>query len=188
MSTETRAVHLVRRPPGDAHEDFTQRWQAPPGYVVTIFDQRAPDPLHRWDLMMIAAAPEAPLIDAGDAELVTLETEPHQFYDHGTMPADARKLTFLVVARPGVSHEDVVRHWIDIHGPAVAAPMAEVPGALRYVASPAVAPSAGYAGVTELWYADGPASRAHAALLGDDGFGRLADNTIFLVGRELTTS
>ena len=61
--------------------------------------------------------------------------------------------------------------------------MPDIPGALRYVASPAVEPSGGYAGVTELWYADRAAAVAHAAGLPDDGFSQLADNGIFLVSR-----
>jgi hypothetical protein len=182
MTGKARPVHLVRRPSVRDHEEFVTSWPPVADATVTVFDQRARTPDHLWDLMVAGG----PGLNADlDATVVTLDTDPVVFFDSGPLPPEPLKLTLLVVPRRGETHEAVVRHWIDVHGPAVAGPMAAVPGALRYVASPARIPVAGYAGVTELWYADGPSSRAHAALLHGDGFGRLADNTIFLTGHEL---
>jgi hypothetical protein len=101
------------------------------------------------------------------------------------LPSGAVKLTFLVVPQPGADHRRLVEHWIGTHAPAVAAPMAQIDGALRYVASPALEPNGRYAGVTELCYASREASLAHAAALVDDGFGRFARNDVYLVGDEL---
>jgi hypothetical protein len=120
-------------------------------------------------------------------DVARFEADEHVFFDRPASGQAELKLTFLVVARPGVRHEQVTGHWVDVHGPAVAAPMAQIPGCVRYVASPATAaaPDLPYVGVTELTYTDWAASNAHAAALGDDGFTALADNRIFLVGEEL---
>ena len=203
-----KLVWLARRQPHLTHEELAARWGradfsdlGPDRHRLTIFDPHPGLGPHQHDGMAVLwfddddrgrratagmAEPPAP-DDSGPLfeHVVRLETDEHVLHEGDPLPAGARKLTFLVVPRAGTSHADVVRHWVDVHGPNVAAPMASIPGALRYVASPAVRPSGGYAGVTELWYADRAAAQAHAAALSDDGFARLADNTIFLTGREV---
>ncbi len=208
-----KLVYLVRRRAGTSHDQLVRQWREvhtaqvaealrPDRYVVTLFRPRGGDGAgeHDWDGMAalwfqdearglaianreIAGAPGDDF--AAMTDVVRLRCEEHVFFDRPAEAADEPlKLTFLVVARPGAAHADVVRHWVDVHGPAVAAPMAEVAGARRYVASPALAPGGGYTGVTELSYASRQASAAHAAALVDDGFGRLADNGIYLVAED----
>lgn len=209
-----KLVHLARRRPEVDHEALVRHWRdinvgqvaaefAPDRYVVTFFRPPPAGSPHRWDGMAIVnfddparglpltrALPPAAQRNGFAAmldEVVRFEADEHVLVGDpaAPLPDGAVKLTFLVVARPGVEHRAVVRHWVDVHAPAVAAPMAAIPGALRYVASPAREQTGGYAGVTELCYADRAASQAHAAALVDDGFGALADNGIYLVGEEL---
>jgi hypothetical protein len=181
----------------------------PDRYVVTFFQPHPKRPEHSWDGMAVVwfddeergramtdGLPEAARRN-GFADMlgdvVRFEADEHTFYERAGgqagAPARGLKLTFLVVARPGVAPAKVKEHWVGVHGPAVAAPMAAIPGAVRYVASPALLESAPtdlpYVGVTELTYDGWDASGAHAAALGDDGFTALADNRIFLVGEEL---
>lgn len=207
-----KIVYLARRRPDVDHDDLVTHWRdvnipqvaaelRPDRYVVTFFDQHRAAGPHAWDGMAcvwfddedrgraVADPIPAPARRNGFADLladvVRLEVDEHTFFDRGPLPPGGRKLTFLVVAHPGVAHQRVVEHWVGVHGPAVAAPMGSVPGARRYVASPARTPAGGYAGVTELYYADRAAAAAHAEALVDDGFTALADNRIFLVGSEL---
>ncbi len=198
------------------HDDLVRFWRErnvvdvaagldPDRYEVTFFDPRSPRPDHAWDGMAVVwftdgergrrvtePVPEPARRNGFAAMLDTVvrfEAAEHTFFDRlagAPAPEGAVRLTFLVVARDGVSHAEVVDHWVGVHGPAVAAPMADLPGALRYVASPAVAGGAAgeanrpYVGVTEFLYADVASSKAHAAAVGLDGFELLADNTIFL--------
>jgi len=205
-----KVVSLARRPPGIDHDEFVGSWSEvvagtivaemePDRLVLTFFDQRAGTGPHLYDAMAqvgfvdadrgrraVGPATAGGRDRLGDLldEVVRLVTDEHVLFDRGPLTDGARKLTFLVVARADTPHEAVVSHWVAVHGPAVAAPMQGIAGALRYVASPSIERVGGYDGVTELWYADGAASKAHAAVLGDDGFTRLADNSIFLTGRE----
>lgn len=208
-----KIVYLARRRADLAHHDVVTHWRdvnipdvaaelEPDRYTVTFFDERPHTTDHQWDGMAVvwfhdddrgrsrtaAHVPEAARRNGfADMleEVVRFEATEHTFVDRGPLPPEVRKLTFLVVPRPAVPHRAVVAHWIDVHGPAVAAAMADIPGALRYVASPAVAPAGGYAGITELFYADRGAAAAHAAALADDGFSALADNRVYFVGHEV---
>ena len=89
------------------------------------------------------------------------------------------KLLSLLTRKDGLSHEDFVRHWYDIHAPLALA----VPGIRRYVQShitgtrsrPDV-PDSGVQvdGIAELWYDDLPSYEKAAATpemkrLTDDG-------------------
>jgi hypothetical protein len=209
-----KVVYLSKRRDGVSHDELVRMWRdvnvgdvaralRPDRYVVTFFQAHPKRPEHSWDGMAVVWFDDAdrgraltqgipePARRNGFADLlgdvVRFEADEHVFFDRPEAGPPALKLTFLVVARPGVSHEEVTGHWVGIHGPAVAAPMADIPGCRRYVASPAVASAADlpYVGVTELSYDGWDASNAHAAALGDDGFTALADNRIFLVGEEL---
>jgi uncharacterized protein (TIGR02118 family) len=69
------------------------------------------------------------------------------------------KVLGLLTRKPGLSHEDFVRHWFDIHGPLAHA----VPGIRRYVQSHITGtrtrpdiPETGVEvdGIAELWYDD----------------------------------
>jgi len=85
----------------------------------------------------------------------------------------------LLTRRPGLSHEQFVRHWVEIHAPLAHA----VPGVLRYVQNHIVderrradIPETEVAvdGIAELWYDDRAAmDRANASpeakRLHDDG-------------------
>ncbi len=207
-----KVISLVRRRPELDHDRFAGLWEdvvadavtgrlQPDRCVMTVFDQHRVVGAHQYDGMVVlvfsepekgrrvldTAAAGGPRSEGTDllGEVVRLETEEHVFFDRGSVPPQPRKLTYLVVPRPGTTHAAVKHHWVSVHGPAVAAPMKDIPGALRYVASPAIEPTGVYSGVTELWYADRDASRAHAAAVTDDGFARLADNSIYLTGHEL---
>jgi uncharacterized protein (TIGR02118 family) len=85
----------------------------------------------------------------------------------------------LLTRRPELSHEEFVRHWVEIHAPLAHA----VPGVLRYVQnhirderrrSDIPATEVDIDGIAELWYADREAmERANrspeAKRLHDDG-------------------
>ncbi len=209
-----KIVHLARRRPDVTHRALIAHWRdvnvaevaaesEPDRYVVTFFRPAAAMAAHSWDGMAVVhftderrglamledLPPAARRNGFADllAEVVRFRADEHVFFGDPTavLPAGAVKLTFLVVPRPGVHHAELVDHWVRVHGPAVAGPMTGIEGALRYVASPAHQPVGGYAGVTELCYASREASANHAAALVEDGFGRLADNSLFLVGEEL---
>lgn len=211
-----KVLYLARRRAEVDHDEVVRFWRErnvidvaagldPDRYTVTFFEQRGRSAEHVWDGMAAVWFADAergrqvtdpvpePARRNGFAELLDtvlrFEADEHVLFDRldgAALPEGALTLTFLVVARPGVRHGALVDHWVNVHGPAVAAPMADIPGALRYVASPARGddPERGYAGVTELSYADVAASKAHAAALRSDGFEALADNGIFLVGRQ----
>ena len=176
------------RPSASASSNAAERPHDWDGMATLVFD----DPARGRALTESADLPQAAVRNGFAAmlgEVVRFEAREHVFFDGcegGPLPDDAHKLTFLVVGRPGVVTDEIIDHWLRVHGPNVAAPMATIAGALRYVASPAVAGEGPYVGVTELWYADRGAAKVHAAALSDDGFTALADNSIFLAGRELT--
>ncbi|HEX3863428.1 MAG TPA: EthD family reductase [Stellaceae bacterium] len=85
----------------------------------------------------------------------------------------------LLTRKPEITHEEFVRHWLDIHGPLAHA----VPGVRRYVQNHIIEerkradiPSTGVEidGIAELWYDDRAAmDRANASpeakRLHDDG-------------------
>ena len=89
------------------------------------------------------------------------------------------KLLSLLTRKPGISHEQFVRHWYDIHGPLALA----VPGVRRYVQSHITgtrsrpdSPDTDVEvdGIAELWYDDLAAYEKAAATpemkrLTDDG-------------------
>jgi uncharacterized protein (TIGR02118 family) len=69
------------------------------------------------------------------------------------------KVLGLLTRKPGISHEEFVRHWFDIHGPLAHA----VPGVRRYVQSHIVGTrtrpdipetDVEVDGIAELWYDD----------------------------------
>ncbi len=78
------------------------------------------------------------------------------------------KVLSLLTRKPGLSHEDFVRHWRDIHGPLAHG----VPGIRRYVQAhitgtrtraDIVESDVEIDGIAELWYDDEAAMRASAA-------------------------
>jgi len=78
------------------------------------------------------------------------------------------KVLSLLTRKPGLTHEDFVRHWRDIHGPLALS----VPGIRRYVQSHiqgtrsrADIPETEVEvdGIAELWYEDAASLRASAA-------------------------
>jgi uncharacterized protein (TIGR02118 family) len=78
------------------------------------------------------------------------------------------KVLSLLTRKPGLSHEEFVRHWRDIHGPLAHG----VPGLRRYVQSHIIGTRARadiqeadveIDGIAELWYDDEEALRASAA-------------------------
>jgi uncharacterized protein (TIGR02118 family) len=89
------------------------------------------------------------------------------------------KLLSLLTRKPGISHEQFVRHWYDIHGPLALA----VPGVRRYVQSHITGTRSRpdipdtdveVDGIAELWYDDLAAYEKAAATpemkrLTDDG-------------------
>lgn len=89
------------------------------------------------------------------------------------------KIVGLLTRKDGITHEEFVRHWFDVHGPLAHA----VPGIRRYVQSHIVGtrtrpdiPEAGIEadGIAELWYDDMESFQRAAATPGmkaltDDG-------------------
>ena len=70
------------------------------------------------------------------------------------------KVTALLIRRPELSHEQFMRHWVDVHAPLVDA----LPGLKRYVQNyiqgeqVVPVPNIGLAldGIAELWFEDRP--------------------------------
>ena len=67
----------------------------------------------------------------------------------------------LLTRKDGLSHEDFVKHWLEVHAPLAHA----VPGVRRYVKRPDIpATNVEIDGIAELWYDDRTAmERANAS-------------------------
>src|SRR6266446_2153509 len=94
------------------------------------------------------------------------------------------KLTFLLIRRTELSHEEFMRHWVEVHAPLVHA----VPGVRRYVQShileeltPPI-PTTGVPldGVAELWFDD---RAAMERALASPEFQRLPEDGALFIGR-----
>src|SRR5579863_1256570 len=92
------------------------------------------------------------------------------------------KITALAIRRPELSHEQFMRHWVDVHAPLVDA----LPGVRRYVQNHILAeqaapvPPTGVAldGIAELWFDDRAAfERAFAS---PEGQRLAADGALFI--------
>ena len=95
------------------------------------------------------------------------------------------KLLSLLTRKDGISHQDFVRHWLDIHGPLALA----VPGVRRYVQSHITGTRSRpdipdtdveVDGIAELWYDDLEALQRAAA---SPEMKRLADDGALFIGR-----
>jgi uncharacterized protein (TIGR02118 family) len=95
------------------------------------------------------------------------------------------KLLSLLTRKEGLSHEDFVRHWRDIHAPLAHA----VPGIRRYVQShitgtrsrPDIAETdVAVDGIAELWYDDIDSLQRAAAT---EAMKRLTDDGALFIGR-----
>ena len=95
------------------------------------------------------------------------------------------KLISLLTRKPGLTHEQFVQHWLNIHGPLAHA----VPGVRRYVQShilgtrtrPDIAETAVEVdGIAELWYDDQDAAARAAAT---PEMRRLTDDGALFIGR-----
>lgn len=85
------------------------------------------------------------------------------------------KVVFLVGAQPGIDHDELFRHWIDVHIPNVRDVMARV-GGWRYVVRHSIEPSiAPYAGIAELTFPDVDAFKAFNSTIQPDGMERWTD-------------
>ena len=95
------------------------------------------------------------------------------------------KVVGLLTRRSGISHEEFVRHWLEVHGPLAHA----VPGVRRYVQSHIVGTrtrpdipetDVEVDGIAELWY-DDEAALARAAATPE--MKRLTDDGALFIGR-----
>jgi len=95
------------------------------------------------------------------------------------------KVVGLLTRRPEFTHEQFVRHWLEIHGPLARA----VPGIRRYVQSHVVGTrtrsdipetNVEIDGIAELWY-DDQAALARAAASAE--MKRLTDDGALFIGR-----
>ena len=95
------------------------------------------------------------------------------------------KVLGLLTRRPELTHEEFVRHWLEIHGPLALA----VPGVRRYVQSHIVGTRARpdiheteveVDGIAELWYDDEAALQRAAA---SPEMKRLTDDGALFIGR-----
>ena len=93
------------------------------------------------------------------------------------------KIAALIVRSPELTHEQFMRHWIDIHAPLVDA----VPGVRRYVQShilgdfaPPHIPGVGASldGIAELWFDDRAAFET--AFASPEGQQLAADGALFI--------
>ena len=93
------------------------------------------------------------------------------------------KITALLVRIPELTHEQFMRHWVDVHAPLVDA----LPGVRRYVQShildgfsPPHIPrvSASLDGIAELWFDDRAAFEM--AFASDEGQRLAADGALFI--------
>lgn len=207
-----KLVFLVKRADHVTHEELVAHWRDihlpgvakhmnPDHYRVTFFEQRDDaafdgmavlcfDDAERGRYLTGEGTPAAVRGD-GFSELVQqpfalLECEEHVIVD-GPRPEEALKLTALVKRKEGVSSDTLYRQWLEVHAPNVARALDSTEGALRYQISFATQGKSDprFAGLAELWYASGAASRAHAEKISDDGFGRYAENAGMLIGREV---
>jgi len=95
------------------------------------------------------------------------------------------KVVGLLTRKPGITHEQFVRHWLEIHGPLAHA----VPGIRRYVQSHIVGTrtrrdipetDVEIDGIAELWYDDQDALARAAA---SPEMKRLTDDGALFIGR-----
>lgn len=95
------------------------------------------------------------------------------------------KVLGLLTRKDGISHEEFVRHWLDVHAPLALA----VPGILRYVQSHIVgtrsrpdiaATDVEVDGIAELWYDDMESFECAAAT---PEMKRLTDDGALFIGR-----
>ncbi len=92
------------------------------------------------------------------------------------------KITALLIRRSELTHEQFMRHWVDVHAPLVD----ELPGVRRYVQShiqgeqAARAPTTGVAldGIAELWFDDRAA--LEQAFASPEGQRLAADGALFI--------
>jgi uncharacterized protein (TIGR02118 family) len=99
------------------------------------------------------------------------------------------KTVSLLVRKDGLSHEDFVRHWRDIHGPLALA----CPGVARYVQTEVKSSSfrsdgvkgldVAVDGIAELWFADQAALDQFSASPATHAL--RADGTLF-IGRQIS--
>jgi uncharacterized protein (TIGR02118 family) len=96
------------------------------------------------------------------------------------------KVIGLLTRKPELTHEQFVKHWLDIHGPLAHA----VPGVRRYVQSHIIGTrtrpdipetDVDVDGIAELWY-DDEAAMAHAAAATSE-MKRLTDDGALFIGR-----
>jgi len=95
------------------------------------------------------------------------------------------KVLGLLTRRPELTHEQFVKHWLEIHGPLALA----VPGICRYVQSHIVGTrirpdipetDVDVDGIAELWYVDEAALQRAAA---SPEMKRLTDDGALIIGR-----
>ena len=209
-----KLVFLVKAQAGVSHEALRAYWlerhmpgvrdhMRPDRYAITFFEQRTKPHATPYDGMaelwyedyergfhvhgtgIPKAVAEDGFTDLTDAHFLRLECEEHVIVD-GTADGPL-KLTFLVEPRPGVDRAALYRHWLGVHAPLVAAGLRKTDGAERYVVSTVTLArrERPLAGIAELYYRDPAAAKAHAAKLGDDGFGEHARTVAFMQGEEV---
>ena len=85
------------------------------------------------------------------------------------------KITYLVAAKPAADIDALLRHWLDIHVPNVAATMQRA-GGFRYVVSHSIAPAdEPYAGMAELYFHDAGDCERWREIIEPDGMERWMD-------------
>lgn len=123
--TTSKRIALLKRPKGTPHAIFAQDWlgraraAVHPAIIRLVFsDVFAPS---RTDVDGLVSCwfegdqppslPPSPAVDATE-----LPVSEHVFVPL-IRPGPVVKRTLLIARKPGMSHPQFVRHWLDIHGP-----------------------------------------------------------------------
>ena len=109
--------------------------------------------------------------------------EPYPFTRSGF-----HKVTYLMKTKPGADHDAFLRHYLEIHAPGAAKPLAAA-GCTRYVVAFSVDPvNEEFAAHTELWLPNASALAAAQREMKPDGIERFLDaekSLVFTSGTEM---
>jgi len=178
-------------------------------YIATVFEPQQVPASHGWDgvaqLWFDAPLPRPewphgdpprdtfqeraePYVPWPTRELVVLDglirVEPNSFgKPFPCTRSGFVKATTLFTAKPGVDHDDLFRHWTDVHAPNVRSAL-EATGGLRYVINQSLEPHVDpYLGSAEVWFPDDDARRAFNEAYVSDGIEDMVGDIAFLTSR-----
>ncbi len=208
-----KRIFAVRRRDGVDHDKLVAAWEGehvanvvadmdPDRYAVTFFRQR-PDSIFDG---MAALGFE----DGARGRAQFTPTDPPRASASDELSRSAGKGTFIfdatervmadgprgpfksvvfVTKKPGVPMADFAGHWLEVHAPNAINSSDTADGGFRYVTSIGhdLPDDARFHGITEVYYDNSAAWKAHGARIRPDGFDEVAivAPDAFFVGREL---